>query len=126
MKKIIQFLSVIVIAIFLGACGNEEKQSTSEEVNVHVTITDQTSDSTISDENFTVQADTNLLTVLEDNYEVEVSEDGFLTAIEGHKQEVEKGVYWLYEVNGEMASVGISDYLIKDQDHITFDLEATE
>ncbi|WP_058307546.1 DUF4430 domain-containing protein [Gracilibacillus massiliensis] len=124
MKKITQLLSIIILAILLAGCGEDE--ATTEEVSVQLTITDQISDTTISDENITVESETTLLTVLEDNYDVEVSEEGFLTAIEGHQQNMEENHYWMYEINGEMANVGIADYQVKDEDHITFDLKKTE
>ncbi|SHN20122.1 DUF4430 domain-containing protein [Gracilibacillus kekensis] len=124
MKKITQILSIIVLTILLAACGEDE--AITEEVNVQITITDQTSDTQISNENITVESETTLLTVLEENYNVEVSEEGFLTAIEGHQQNIEEKHYWMYEINGEMANVGIADYEVKDEDHITFDLKATE
>lgn len=50
-------------------------------------------------------------------------EDGMMTELEGIKQDKEKNQYWMYYVNGEMAEVGIGDYLPKENDQIEFRFE---
>ncbi|WP_175495380.1 DUF4430 domain-containing protein [Gracilibacillus orientalis] len=124
MKHMKQLIIITILAIVMTACGNST--TSDEEVSISLTITDQTSDTTISDEDFTVQSGTTLQTILEDNYEVEVSDDGFLTAIEDYQQDTEENIFWTYEANGEIVNEGIADYQVEDEDHITFDLHEVE
>ncbi|MGP4041374.1 DUF4430 domain-containing protein [Gracilibacillus sp. D59] len=124
MKHIKQLFIITILAILMTACGNST--TSEDDISISLTITDQTSNTTISDEDFTVQPGTTLLTILEDNYDVEVTDEGFLTAIEGHAQDTGANIFWTYEANGEMVNEGIADYQVEDEDHITFDLQVIE
>ncbi|WP_208588130.1 DUF4430 domain-containing protein [Gracilibacillus suaedae] len=124
MKQIKHLVIITILAIVMTACGNTS--TTDEEVSISLTITDQTSDTTVSEDELTVQAGASLQTVLEENYDVEVSDDGFLTAIEGHQQNTVENIFWTYEANGEMINKGIAEYQVEDGDHITFDLQVIE
>ncbi|QGH34829.1 DUF4430 domain-containing protein [Gracilibacillus salitolerans] len=124
MKQIKKIFIITILAIVMTACGNTS--ATDEEVSISLTITDQTTNTTISDDDFTVQSGTPLLTILENNYDVKVTDDGFLTAIEGYQQDTDESIFWTYEANGEMVNEGIADYEVEDEDHITFDLQVIE
>ncbi|WP_018934509.1 DUF4430 domain-containing protein [Gracilibacillus lacisalsi] len=124
MKQIKRLFIITILATVMTACGNTS--TTDEEVSISLTITDQTTNTTISEDDFTVQAGTSLQTVLEENYDVEVTDEGFLTAIEGHQQNTDENTFWTYEANGEMVNEGIADYQVEDEDHITFDLQVIE
>ncbi|WP_066193146.1 MULTISPECIES: DUF4430 domain-containing protein [Gracilibacillus] len=132
-----RFMIGIILLVGLAACGdsenpdNQQDTNTSdeavEEVNVSITISDHSSDTVISDEELQVESGSDILTILQENYEqVELTNEGFLTGIEGHQQDEENNVYWVYEVNGEMANVGMSEYEVSDQDEITLSLEKME
>lgn len=124
MKQIKRLFIITILATVMTACGNTS--TTAEEVSISLTITDQTTNTTISEDDFTVQEGTSLQTVLEENYDVEVTDEGFLTAIEGHQQNTDENIFWTYEANGEMVNEGIADYQVEDEDHITFDLQVIE
>lgn len=124
MKQLQQFFMMITLAIIIAGCGNTS--TTNEEISIMLTITDHTSQTTISEDEITLQAGTTLLSVLEDNYNVEVTDEGFLTAIEEYEQDPGVNMYWTYEVNGEMVNEGIANYQVEDEDHITFDLQVIE
>ncbi|UOQ47545.1 DUF4430 domain-containing protein [Gracilibacillus caseinilyticus] len=126
MKQFKQLLIVIILAVVMTACGNTGTNVAEGDINVSLTITDQITNKTISEESYTVTSGTTLEDLLQDNYEVEVTEDGFLTSINGHEQNVEENEYWTYEANGEMVSEGIADYEVQDEDDITFDLQIIE
>ncbi|GAB2574302.1 DUF4430 domain-containing protein [Gracilibacillus alcaliphilus] len=131
-------LSVITVLLLgLAACGNPDTTNQSEnsdsaneaveEVTISLTITDQTTDTVIGDEEYTVEEGTDLLTVIEENYDqVEVTDDGFLTSIEGHQQDVDNNIYWLYQVNGEDGTVGMAEYEAREQDKISINLQSLE
>lgn len=132
--KNIKFLVLTILTLFmLAACAsNEENDQTennetgTEEINITLTITDNTTNNTIDESEYTVEDGTVLIDVLEENYEVEVTDEGFLTGIEGASQNETENIYWLYEVNDEMPNEGVSDYVVEDQDDITFDLQELE
>lgn len=63
-----------------------------------------------------------LLDIMEENYEIEATEEGFMTAIEGQAQDTDAGMYWLYYVNDEMPSVGAAEYVPELADHIEWRL----
>lgn len=48
----------------------------------------------------------------------------FVEEINGLKQDGKKGMYWIYAVNGEKAHVGVSSYVLKTGDRVTFTYEA--
>lgn len=129
MKRItLLFLSIVL----LTACSNDTENTetndsnSKDEVTISLTITDHTSDTVIDESAYTVEEGTILIDILDDNYEIEVTEEGFLTSIEGASQNENENIYWLYEVNGEMANEGVTEYGVKDEDEITFDLQELE
>ncbi|UOQ85912.1 DUF4430 domain-containing protein [Gracilibacillus salinarum] len=126
MKQFKQLLMITILALMMTACANTGGDEAEGEINVSLTITDQITDKIISEESYTVTAGTTLEDLLQDHYEVEVTDDGFLTSIDGHEQDMEKNEYWTYEANGEMVSKGIADYEVQDEDDITVDLQVIE
>ena len=73
----------------------------------------------------TVPEGTYLLDVMHENYEV-TEEGGFISAIEGIEQDLDAERYWLYYIEGEMASVGAADYELQEGDQIEWRLEDSE
>ncbi len=73
----------------------------------------------------TVEEGTYLLDVMKESYDV-VEDGGFVSAIEGHEQDLDAQRYWMYYTNGEMPSVGAADYEIQDGDEIEWRLEDSE
>lgn len=49
----------------------------------------------------------------------------FVEEIDGRRQDGRKGLYWIYAVNGVKANVGVSSYVLKEDDRVTFTYEAT-
>ena len=49
----------------------------------------------------------------------------FVTGINGIKNDLQAGKYWIYYVNGESAKIGISNYIIKKGDVIEWKYENT-
>ena len=50
----------------------------------------------------------------------------FVEEIEGKAQNPRERMYWIYYVNNEKAQVGVSSYIIEDNDVITFKYEEME
>lgn len=68
---------------------------------------------------------TTLMEVMTENYEI-VHENSFITEINSHQQDLEANRFWLYDINGEMAMVGISEYEIEEGDVIEWKLEDSD
>ncbi|WP_026771234.1 DUF4430 domain-containing protein [Sediminibacillus sp. JSM 1682029] len=100
--------------------GDSESQET-----VMVTISEDEGDNVIAEKEVEIEEGAILLDVMKENFEVEEA-DGFITSIEGVSQNEEKGKYWMYTVNGEMAEVGANEYELSPEDEVTFDLHAME
>lgn len=68
---------------------------------------------------------TTLMEVMTENYEI-VHENSFITEINSHQQDLEANRFWLYDINGEMAMVGIAEYEIEEGDVIEWKLEDSD
>lgn len=63
----------------------------------------------------------NLLEVMKENYDLTV-EDGRIFAIENYEQNAKEKKYWRYTINGKEATKRASDYILKNQDVIVWNL----
>ncbi|SEN41665.1 protein of unknown function [Amphibacillus marinus] len=120
MKKILLAMSFLVMLV--GCQSGELNQGNDIEVSIIISLDNE--EEVISEDSIRVSDGANLLSVLEENYEIEVTDDGFITAIEGYEQF--DNHYWFYEVNNEEANVGAGDYELSDGDSVHFDLHSWE
>src|SRR5699024_871061 len=102
MKNIKTLILSILLIVTLVACSNdgnnnksENNETNTEEINITLTITDQVNDTTIDQAEYTVEDGTVLIDVLKENYEIEITDEGFLTSIEGASQNEADNIYWL-------------------------------
>lgn len=139
MKKI---LGISLLSVLLSGCGNSEKvtenetpESTSQDsstedivtVDFEFEIDDQiyNIDEDRLEETVELQPETTLLEAMEIQYEI-IDNEGFITSIAGYEQDKEANAYWLYEINGEMAQIGVAEYVLEDGDEITWNLKSSE
>lgn len=64
----------------------------------------------------------NLLYTTGVNFDTEIQDESFVTAIEGYEQSAEDNMWWVYEVNGEMTTVGADDYILIRNDVVEWEL----
>ncbi len=125
MKKGFLSLFLLVSIFCLAACATTdtattESSSTQEVVEtqltavIAITVNDQTNTTEV-----TFSEGDSLMAVLKDNFEIKET-SGLVTAIDGVSQDEAKGLYWMYDINGQMAEVGVSDYELQDGDLIEF------
>ncbi|PWU68612.1 hypothetical protein DLJ74_09265 [Gracilibacillus dipsosauri] len=114
--------SLILAIVFISGCSTNDLDPDSSSVTT-ANIQIYNENNLIKEENVEIDEQSVLLDVLQREFEVEVTEDGFITSIEGYDQNKEKSKYWLYTVNDEMPSVGVNDYIIQDQDQIVLELK---
>lgn len=120
---------IALLGILVGCTTNQPQDSAVSEDGqsreATATITTQWTIETSDGEQKTFEAQSEsgatVLDVLKANAEV-VEEDGFVQAIDGHAQGDNQ--YWMYEVDGELAQVGAGDFILEDQQSVTWRLES--
>lgn len=112
MKRFALFF-VSIALIMLGA-GCQKQAATVQNVNSCV--------ATAGSINYPGQEGKNALELLQVKYQVDVSSEGFVNAIDGRKPGAKE--YWAFYVNCQSASVGAADYQTKAGDLIEWRLEA--
>ncbi|KAB8138370.1 DUF4430 domain-containing protein [Gracilibacillus oryzae] len=122
-----RFIITLITILMLAGCSGQDvapdSTDTSGEGTVSITISINHQEEILANKELNIKETNNLMELLEANFEVEAN-DGLITSIEGYEQNIEKEIYWLYEVNGEQATVGASDYELSPGDKVVFDLGA--
>ena len=116
---VVAALAVVVLIWFVNANdGSLLPTGNSKEISV---IIRNQSEEMVDD---TIEADENdnLLDIMIENYDIEVTEEGFIEAIEGAEQDVSANLFWVYEVNEEMVPVGAEEFIPEDGDSIVWEL----
>ncbi|GFH41117.1 DUF4430 domain-containing protein [Pseudolactococcus insecticola] len=121
-KKTVGILLAATLTFTLAACGHQgktEKKTSNSSQTATITLdfdNDKKADET---KTFAVKKDQTLLEAVKSSFKV-VEKDGFITAIDGKSQDTANQKYWLFKVNGKLASKGAADTIVKKGDQITF------
>lgn len=99
---------------------NADPESTSEELS-EVTIMIYANDEELVNETLEVSYDMTLMAIMEENYELTVSDEGFVESIEGIEQNVEENKFWVFEANEEMVTESAEDFVPADGDTILWE-----
>lgn len=134
MKKMkLSLLLALSMSIMVG-CGNNDKVETTTSTGViiesvkeekSVTLEIKEDNKEIKEIDVPVKEGELLGDIMADHLDIE-EDNGMITSIEGHEQDAKAQKYWLYEVNGEFATVGANDYKVQPGDVITWNLAALE
>ena len=127
MKKNKNKLSIIVaiVAFFtftLTGCQNNQSKNAKKDNQIAVTYT--LKDNKKDTEKKTVDVPKKKATVmtgLKKAWKVQSSK-GFITSIEGKKQNPKKKVYWTYTLNGKYAKKGADQQKVNNKDKVKFTL----
>lgn len=76
-------------------------------------------DEKVLEKNVTFKKGESVLDLLKSNYTIE-DKDGFITSIDGLKQDESANKYWMFKINDEVASKGAKDITVKSGDKIEF------
>lgn len=125
-KKIIIILSaataLIALAIILWIIGRNSGPNPISEETAEVTIIIYANEEELANDSLSVSADTTLMDAMKENYELTVSADGFVEAIEGIEQSVDNNEFWVFEDNGEMVTEPAEEFILEDGDTISWEL----
>lgn len=83
-----------------------------------------TADEEIANETIDASSNETLLEIMEHNFDVSVSEEGFVESIEGVEQNPDDNEYWVFEVNNEMVTVSAEEFIPEENDLISWELMA--
>lgn len=104
---------------------SDDTEETAEEISFHVDIVvDNEALADLSQE-IVAEEGEYLLDLMEENYDMD-AEDGFVQSIEGHEQDEDEGLFWMYYINEEMAEVGAGEYEPQNNDQVEWKLESFE
>jgi len=129
-------VALLALAIILWVSGRDTDPQTpteesnevtvmnpSEETN-EVTVMIYANDEELANDTLNVGTDTTLMEIMEENYELAVSDEGFIEAIEGVEQSIENNEFWVFEANEEMVTESAEDFIPEDGDTILWELMA--
>ena len=111
--------------ITLAACGKNEAAKLTSSTNNHqskvqgqVTLILKTEKES-KKKSVEIQKGDTVLDVLEAVYPVQEN-DGFITEIDGISQDKDKGIYWMFDVNGKLGEKAANQLKVEDGDEIKF------
>lgn len=133
MKKLLLLLSALW---FITGCSTQqqstadttiqsvgESQLQSETVTVNILVDGKAIEG--SPFKWEVTKDMTLLEAMEHNLDIEEN-NGFISSINGYRQDEKSNKWWLFDYNGKMSEVGAAEVKLKSGDIVDWKLEAFE
>ena len=121
--KLISGLLVMFLAFFIltGYTNNTQKNSNT----IKVTYTLKQGKKVVATKKTTLKKNDKVITVLKKNWKVKEVK-GFITSIDGMKENQKKGIYWTYTINGEKVNKLANQQTLKNKDKVQFTLDKSE
>lgn len=117
---------VLIVGALIGAriADYQIAQQVNNVEEGEATIIITTTDGLVAKTTVSFDEETTLLNAMEENFDVEIQDELFITSIEGYSQSAEDNLWWVYESNEEMVTVGADEYILIDEDVIEWELMA--
>lgn len=126
MKKVKIFGSILVIFLaFFMLTGYTNKDQKDRNNTIKVTYTLKQGKQTITTKKTTLKKNDKVITGLKKNWKVEEAK-GFITSIDGRKENQKKSIYWTYTVNGKKVNKLANQQTLKNNDKVQFTLDKAE
>lgn len=124
-KFILLFTIVAFLTLFLTGCSNNSsstaKKSSNNQITVNYTL--KQGKKTVSDKSVKIpKKKAKVITGLKKAWKVQETK-GFITSIDGKKQNSKKKIYWTYTINGKWATKGADKQAVANKDKIKFTLD---
>ncbi|MBB1071552.1 DUF4430 domain-containing protein [Limosilactobacillus reuteri] len=118
--KLISGLLVMFLAFFIltGYTNNTQKNSNT----IKVTYTLKQGKKVVATKKTTLKKNDKVITGLKKNWKVKEVK-GFITSIDGMKENQKKGIYWTYTVNGKKVNKLANQQTLKNKDKVQFTLD---
>ncbi len=123
MKKLASFLIAFLLLIGVAAPATTAQAKSND--NIKVTYTLKNNKKQISKKTITLKKNQTVMKGLKKGWKVD-EKDGFITSIDGHKQNDKKKIYWTYTVNKKQVNVGANKKKLHNKDKVEFKLSAYE
>ena len=126
MKKVKIFGSILVMFLaFFMLTGYTNKDQKDRNNTIKVTYTLKQGKQTIATKKTTLKKNDKVITGLKKNWKVEEAK-GFITSIDGRKENQKKSIYWTYTVNGKKVNKLANQQTLKNNDKVQFTLDKAE
>lgn len=121
--KLISGLLVMFLAFFIltGYTNNTQKNSNT----IKVTYTLKQGKKVVATKKTTLKKNDKVITGLKKNWKVKEVK-GFITSIDGMKENQKKEIYWTYTINGEKVNKLANQQTLKNKDKVQFTLDKAE
>lgn len=119
MKKIAAFLASLLMLLGVFTPATTAKASTTN--NIKVTYTLKKNKKQIAKKTITLKKNATVTQGLKKGWKVN-DKKGFITEIDGHKQNDKKKIYWTYTVNKKQVNVSADKKKLKNNDKVEFKL----
>ncbi|PEA56333.1 hypothetical protein CON64_02680 [Bacillus pseudomycoides] len=127
-KIIMGIFLAIMMSISIVGCSNKDSSADVSKKKdavskVTIEITQNNGDSKVEKKTVEIKEKETLLNVMKKNFKIEDNK-GFITSINGVKQDTKENKYWLFNVNGTPAVKGANETELKNGDEVKWDLHA--
>ncbi|CUR39260.1 Additional lipoprotein component of predicted cobalamin ECF transporter [Limosilactobacillus reuteri] len=122
--KVLSCILAMFLAFFMltGYTNKDQKGSNNT---IKVTYTLKQGKKTVATKNTTLKKNDKVITGLKKNWKVEEAK-GFITSIDGRKENQKKSIYWTYTVNGKKVNKLANQQTLKNNDKVQFTLDKAE
>ena len=110
-----------IFAFSLSGCENNQTKPKPKTNNISVSYVLATKKDTEKKKTVKVPQKSTVMTGLKKAWKVD-SNKGFITAIDGKKQNAKKKIYWTYTINGKYATKGANQQKVANKDKVKFTL----
>ena len=122
--KVLSCILAMFLAFFMltGYTNKDQKGSNNT---IKVTYTLKQGKKTVATKNTTLKKNDKVITGLKKNWKVEEAK-GFITSIDGRKENQKKSIYWTYTVNGKKVNKLANQQTLKNNDKVQFTLDKAD
>lgn len=121
------FLAILMLISIVGCSNKESSDNASNKKDavskVTIEVTQNNGESKVEKKTVEIKEKETLLDVMKKNFKIEDNK-GFITSINGVKQDTKENKYWLFDVNGTPAVKGANETELKNGDKVKWDLHA--
>lgn len=122
--KVLSSILAMFLAFFM-LTGYTNKDQKGNNNTIKVTYTLKQGKKTVATRNITLKKNDKVITGLKKNWKVEEAK-GFITSIDGRKENQKKSIYWTYTVNGKKVNKLANQQTLKNNDKVQFTLDKAE
>ncbi|WP_099975042.1 MULTISPECIES: DUF4430 domain-containing protein [Lactobacillaceae] len=120
-KKIVTVFMTLALLFTTGVSATNVEAKKSND-SIHVTYVLKDGKKQIAKKKITLKKNSSVMTGVKKGWTVK-EKDGFITSIDGHKQNEKKNKYWTFTVNKKQVNVGAKDKKLKNKDNVEFKLD---